>query len=111
MFVITRHYLGTISHDLLQGHFDACRRHWLNALEMYERLKNYFEAAMLCIDLGDLYFEVEKNWWGAGHYYDKALSLFERDSKTSLANIGIVCHKLSEVFSHFQHLLTRRFIM
>jgi len=80
-----------------KGNLTETLKHWLCALDIYEnRLRNKTDAGELCLDVGDLHYEM-KNMYGAGQYYSRAYSLFQEEPLENDLNMGIVNHKLGNV--------------
>ncbi|PRP82416.1 TPR Domain containing protein [Planoprotostelium fungivorum] len=80
-----------------KGNLTETLKHWLSALSIYEdRLRQKTEAGELCLDIGDLHYEM-KNMYGAGQYYSRAHSLFMEEPLDNDLNMGLVNHKLGNV--------------
>jgi hypothetical protein len=46
---------------------------------------------------------LQSNWWGAGLYYDKALSLFLQEPTNNESNIAVCHYKLAQVYYNMEH--------
>lgn len=79
-----------------KGNLSETKKHWINALEIYEQLHQKINAGKVCLDVGDLHYDM-KDWYGAGEYYTRAMTLFEEEPLGSEKYQAKANHKLGNV--------------
>jgi len=93
--------IGNVCYN--KGQFEQALKHYQLALDEYLRQSNRTKAAKVSLDIGDLYYESQSNWWGAGLFYDKALSLFLQEPNGNETNISLSHYKLAQVYYNMEH--------